>query len=143
MFTESSFPEFSAAQIKAAALAMLEVAKADGINPAEAELIREFWSPVEGELGPFDASTAESFDAKLFADGAQRLAVLDLCLACAFSDGKYGQQEKQTIASIASRLELSDADVQNRSAEVRAAFLGALAHLPDSSSVAALARNLE
>jgi tellurite resistance protein len=69
--------------------------------------------------------------------------VLDLCLACAFADGHYSQEEKQIVAQIAGRLGLDEGILSERTAEVRVAFLSSLSHLPDAQSVAALAKNLE
>ena len=71
------------------------------------------------------------------------MVVLDLCLACAVADGRYSDNEKQVISKIAAQFGFSDEALAARVAEVRAQFLGSLAHLPDPQSVAALAKDLE
>ena len=143
MNSTSEIQDFSPEQIKAACAAMLEVARADGITPSEAELIGEFWASGGSLLGKFDSRLNEVFSAELFPNAAQQTMVIDLCLACAFADGRYGDNEKQVIGRIAAQLGFSNDALGVRVAEVRAQFLGSLAHLPDPQSVAALAKDLE
>ena len=134
---------FSAEQIKSCSLAMLEVAKANGIDPAELALIRAFWNTATPPLGELEPESTTPFDATVFADQAHKHAVLEMSLACAFADGSYSDEEKDVISSIGSRLGLGAEIIEQCAANVRAAFLGGLAHLPDSHAVAALAKGLE
>ncbi|MDN3575648.1 TerB family tellurite resistance protein [Chitinimonas viridis] len=143
MFIDQTLPAFSAEQVKSSCLAMLQVARSHGLHPAESSLISGFWQQAEPALGVFDANTTEAFAAGLFASAGHKQLVLDLCLACAFADGHYSAEEKVAIAAIAAQLGLPEAVVQERTAEVRVAFLSSLAHLPDAQSVAALAKGLE
>ncbi|GAB3258891.1 TerB family tellurite resistance protein [Chitinimonas naiadis] len=143
MITDTTLPVFSSQQVKASCLAMLAVARAHGIHSAERELIEGFWTQATPGLGSFDDATAETFSPELFVEAGHKQLLLDLCLACAFADGHYSQEEKDVITGIAARLGLSGQALQERTAEVRVAFLSNLAHLPDAQSVAALAKNLE
>lgn len=142
MLNEVASVEFSIQQIKASCIAMLAVARAHGITPAELELIRAFWTQADGQLGVLDESTTAAFSPELFGEEAHKLLLLDMCLACAFADGKFSGEEKAVIAGFAAKLGVSEQALSERTAEVRASFLGALSHLPDASSVAALAKNL-
>ena len=143
MFNDPGLIAFTAEQIRSCSMAMLEVAMANGIHPAELALIREFWSTAQPTLGELRPEAATPFNASLFADAPQRQTVLELSLACAFADGSYSDEEKPVIASIAQRLGFSAEALEECTANVRAAFLGGLSHLPDSQAVAALAKDLE
>lgn len=142
MNLNSEIQPFTPEQVKAACAAMLDVARADGITPSEAALIGEFWTSGGVSLGNYDSAMNAPFQAELFADSAHKVMVVDLCLACAFADGRYGDNEKQVIGRIAMQLGLPSDALTARVAEVRAQFLGSLAHLPDPQSVAALAKDL-
>lgn len=142
MFADTTLSAFSAEQIKSACFAMLEVARAHGISAAEHALIQTFWQQAEPALGAFDAHSQERCATALFVDAGQQQLLLDLCLACAFADGHYSSEEKAVIADLAARLGLAESVLAERTAEVRSAFLGALAHLPDAASVAALGKQL-
>lgn len=144
MFTDNHLSPLSTAQIKSACLAMLEVAHAGGeLHPAELSLIRSFWESAEPALPAFDANNTEAFSPALFTEQSHKLLLLDLCVACAFADGNYSSEEKQVTASVAEQLGLSAQVLAERTADVRASFLGSLSHLPDAQSVAALAQHLE
>ena len=142
MNLNSEVQPFTPEQIQAACAAMLEVARADGIAPSETALIGEFWTSAGDSLGKFDSAMNAPFRAGLFADTAQKVMIVDLCLACAFADGRYSDNEKQVVSGITTQLGLTNEFLIGRVAEVRAQFLGSLAHLPDPQSVAALAKDL-
>lgn len=142
MLENMALVEFTPKQIEASCIAMLTVARAHGITPAELELIRAFWSQADQQLGALDESTSAVFSPSLFVGESHKLLLLDMCLACAFADGKYSDEEKTILGDIAANIGLSAQVLSKRTAEVRADFLGALSHLPDVSSVAALAKNL-
>lgn len=143
MFTDTNLDAFSPRQVKASCIAMLTVARANGIAPAELDLIRAFWSQTDGLFGELDETTTETFESETFVLNGQKQILLDMCLACAFADGKYSSEEKAVIAEIAAKLDVSAEVLAERTADVRAGFLGSLSHLPDAQSVAALAKNLE
>lgn len=143
MFADTNLEAFSPQQIKASCIAMLAVARANGVAPAELDLIRAFWNQTDRVFGELDEATSERFASEVFVQHEQKLILLDMCLACAFADGKYSTEEKAVIAEIAAELGVSQLVVAERTAEVRASFLGSLSHLPDAQSVAALAKDLE
>ncbi|WP_373973986.1 hypothetical protein NT239_10040 [Chitinibacter sp. SCUT-21] len=131
----------NAEQIRQACYAMLSVARLHGLHPAETALIAEFWSSAP-ELGTFDPAQPAPFDPSHLPAPADRELVIDLCLACAFADGNYSAEEKAQLKHLADQLAVSEEVLTQRSDNIRQAFLGSLAHLPDSASVAALSKAL-
>lgn len=142
MVTDFTAIAFTAEQIQACSMAMLQVAQADGIDPAELALIRAFWDAAIPSLGELPAS-ASTFDASLFTDPSHKHTVLELVHACAFADGQYSSYEKSIVASIGHRLGFTDSEIAECASAVRSEFLGGLSHLPDSQAVADLAKGLE
>jgi hypothetical protein len=129
-------------QIRSACLAMLSVARLQGLHDAEVALIAQFWAAAP-TLGAFDPAVTAEFDATQFTVESEKILLIDLCLACAFADGSYSPAEQKQLAKIANTLSVSPETLAERTDTVRLAFLGSLAHLPDSQSVAALSTTLE
>lgn len=140
MFPISTDVPFSSAQVHAASLMMLEVARQNGIVPAELALIQAFHT-ADG-LAALDPNTTEAWQPALFESEAHRLLALSLCLATAFADGTYSPEERAKITSLATQLGVDAATLDRVTTDVRDNFIGALAHLPDTEAVAALARQL-
>ncbi|MCW5219929.1 tellurite resistance TerB family protein [Verminephrobacter aporrectodeae] len=138
----------SPAQTTALTAAMLAVAHVDGVHPAEIQLIRQFYEGGrEGDMPAFaDVQDAHlravpllqqlSFDPE-FAE-----ALVGLCLMVGYSDGSLTDPEKDTALGLARSYGVSTAQFDEQLQIVRDSLLCSLASLPDTASVAALAKEL-
>ena len=127
--------------------AMLTVAHVDGIQPAEAALIGQFY---EGARTPDMPSTAAvlsgtpSFDARALAGCPPEVAetVVLMGLMTGHADGHLSPAEHATVQRMARELGVDDARFEALLAQVRDDLIGALSHLPDAVSVAQVVREL-
>ena len=139
----------SPAQILHVTRAMLAVATVDGIHSAEAALIGQFYessrSPdmppaptvlARSETEPFKTSELEGSSAE-FAD-----TVVLMCLMAAYADGQMTRAERAMVDEIATVLGMEPRRVEAHLAKVRDQLIGALSHLPDAGSVAAVVGEL-
>ena len=139
----------SPAQVLQITRAMLLVAGVDGIQSAEAALIGQFYEasrtadmpPVqllitESEAQPFKTTDLAGSSGE-FAD-----TLILMCLMTAYADGQLSQGERNQIQSVASALGIDSARMQAHLAQVRDELIGALSHLPDAASVAAVVGEL-
>lgn len=139
----------SAAQVVQLTRAMLSVAFVDGIAPAEAALIGQFYESSRTEDMPTTASfmadpQARIFDAAALAGSPVAFAdtVVLMCLMTAYADGHLSAAEREHIEGLAKTLGLDEARFEAHLAQVRDDLVGALSHLPDAGSVAAVVREL-
>ena len=138
----------SPAQVAQLTKAMLSVALVDGIQPAEAALIGQFYESSRSADMPATstvlADTASPFDAKAFLPSSDAFAdtVVLMCLMTAYADGSLSSAEREHIQSIATTLDVSPARFEAHLAQVRDELVGALSHLPDAASVAAVVQEL-
>jgi uncharacterized membrane protein YebE (DUF533 family) len=129
--------------------AMLSVAVVDGIQPAEAALIGQFYeSSRNADMPPTatflaDADSAR-FDASALAGSPAEFAdtVVLMCLMAAYADGQLSSAEREHIQAVATTLGLDAARFEAHLAQVRDDLVGALSHLPDAGSVAAVVHEL-
>ena len=141
--------DLSPAQVVQLTRAMLSVAFVDGIQPAEAALIGQFYESSRTEDMPTTASfmadpQARSFDATALAGSPAAFAdtVVLMCLMTAYADGHLSAAEREHIQALATTLGLDEARFEAHLAQVRDDLVGALSHLPDAGSVAAVVREL-
>ncbi|MCF8168469.1 MAG: hypothetical protein K9K38_00930 [Rhodoferax sp.] len=129
--------------------AMLSVAMVDGIHPAEAALIGQFYESSRSPDMPSTASVLASPEAKAFdaatlagspADFADTLVLM--CLMCGYADGRLSQPERDRVQALANAVGMEAARFESHLAQVRDELVGALSHLPDAGSVAAVVREL-
>ena len=139
----------SPAQLVQLTRAMLSVAQVDGIHPAEAALIGQFYESSRTEDMPTTAAfladpSAQHFDAAALAGSPAAFAdtVVLMCLMTAYADGHLSAAEREHIQALATTLELDEARFEAHLAQVRDDLVGALSHLPDAGSVAAVVREL-
>lgn len=129
--------------------AMLAVASIDGIQPAEAALIGQFYETSRSADMPTTATLLASPEARQFnvADLAGSpaefadTAVL-MCLMAAYADGQLSLAERTYVQSIATSLGVDAARFDALLAQVRDELVGALSHLPDAGSVAVVVKEL-
>ena len=129
--------------------AMLAVASIDGIQPAEAALIGQFYETSRSADMPTTATLLASPEARQFnvADLAGSpaefadTAVL-MCLMAAYADGQLSLAERTYVQSIATSLGVDAARFEALLAQVRDELVGALSHLPDAGSVAVVVKEL-
>jgi uncharacterized membrane protein YebE (DUF533 family) len=135
--------DLSPAQVDLLTRAMLSVALVDGIHPAEAALIGQFYEGARSADMPTTAAVLASAETSSFdlqslksdsADFADTL--VRMCLMTAYADGGLSPAERQHVEAMASRLGVDAARFENHLAVVRDELVGALAHLPDAASVA-------
>jgi hypothetical protein len=136
------------AQVLALTAAMLSTAHVDGVQPAELALIERFYAEA-GVVGlpPFSEAIQASEQGRTFIheaaadrDFAEQLVLM--CLMTGYADGQFSDRERVHVAGIAGEAGLSDAQVEQLHRQVKDALIGSLAHLPDSESIAALAKTL-
>ncbi len=129
--------------------AMLSVANIDGIQPAEAALIGQFYEASRNADMPTTATLMASPEASKFsaADLAGSpaefadTAVL-MCLMAAYADGHLSPAERAYVQSIATNLGVDATRFEALLAQVRDELVGALSHLPDAGSVAVVVKEL-
>lgn len=137
-------------QVTALTQAMLSVALVDGIHPAEAALIGQFYESARSADMPTTATVlahpdAHTFDPRALAGGTAEFAdtVVLMCLMAAYADGQLSPAERSHVQTIATALGLDGDRFDALLAQVRDELVGALSHLPDAGSVAVVVRELE
>lgn len=139
----------SPAQVTQLTKAMLSVATIDGIQPAEAALIGQFYETSRNSDMPATAAWMASADARLFnaadlagsnAEFADTLVLM--CLMAAYADGQLSAAERAHVWSIATTLGLDSVRIDALLAQVRDELVGALSSLPDAGSVAVVVKEL-
>lgn len=139
----------SPGQVTQLTLAMLSVAAVDGIHPAEAALIGQFYESsrtgdmpttatfmVDSESHVFDVSTLNA-SASDFVD-----TLMLMCLMTAHADGSFSATERVHMQGMAKALGVDDVRFEAHLAHVRDDLVGALSHLPDAQSVAMVSKGL-
>jgi tellurite resistance protein len=138
----------SPAQVAQLTQAMLSVALVDGIHPAEAALIGQFYESSRSADMPTTATAlamdSSAFDARslLPSDAAFADTVVLMCLMTAYADGSLSSDERSHVQAIATTLGVDAARFEAHIAQVRDELVGALSHLPDAASVAAVVQSL-
>ncbi len=139
----------STQQVTQLTKAMLAVASIDGIQPAEAALIGQFYETSRSADMPTTATLLASPEARQFnvADLAGSPAefadtTVLMCLMAAYADGQLSAAERTYVQSIATRLGVDAGRFEALLAQVRDELVGALSHLPDAGSVAVVVKEL-
>jgi tellurite resistance protein len=129
--------------------AMLSVANIDGIQPAEAALIGQFYETSRTADMPTTAALMASPEARQF-NAADLVgspvefadtAVL-MCLMAAYADGHLSPAERTYVQAMATSLGVASTRFEALLAQVRDELVGALSHLPDAGSVAVVVKEL-
>ncbi len=135
----------SPAQVLQLTRAMLSVARVDGIQPAEAALIGQFYETSRSADMPTTATflastTAQAFDVSELAGSTDSFAdtVVLMCLMTAYADGNLSAGELTHVQTMATILGLDATRFDAHLARVRDDLVAALSHLPDAGSVAAV-----
>ena len=139
----------SPAQVTLLTQAMLSVALVDGIHPAEAALIGQFYESSRSADMPSTSAVmaspeVQAFDIAALKGSSAEFAdtVVLMCLMTAYADGSLSAAERSHVQAIASTLGLDAADFEAHLAQVRDELVGALSHLPDAGSVAVVVKEL-
>jgi uncharacterized tellurite resistance protein B-like protein len=137
----------SATQVIQLTQAMLSVALVDGMHPAEAALIGQFYESSRSADMPTTSamlSGTHTFDAQAMAGCPADVAdtVVLMCLMCGYADGHLSAEERTLVQSYATALGVDDARFEALLGQVRDELIGALSHLPDAESVANVVREL-
>lgn len=137
----------SATQVIQLTQAVLSVALVDGIHPAEAALIGQFYERSRTDDMPTTAamlSGSHAFDAKSMAGCSSEMADTMILMShmTGYADGRLSANECALIKSIASELKVDTARFEVLLGQVRDEMIGALSHLPDSESVAKVVHDL-
>ena len=141
--------DLSPLQVTQLTKAMLSVANVDGIQPAEAALIGQFYETSRSADMPTTAALMASPEARQFSAADlvgspsefADTAVL-MCLMAAYADGQLSLAERTYVQSIATSLGVDAARFEALLAQVRDELVGALSHLPDAGSVAVVVKEL-
>ncbi len=141
--------DLSPAQVTQLTQAMLSVALVDGIHPAEAALIGQFYESSRSADMPTTASVlarpdAQTFNAAALAASTPEFAdtVVLMCLMAAYADGNLSAAERSHVQAIATTLGVDASRFDALLAQVRDELVGAISHLPDAGSVAAVVKEL-
>lgn len=139
----------SPAQVTQLTQAMLSVALVDGIHPAEAALIGQFYESSRSADMPTTSSVmaspeARPFDAADLAGSPDSFAdtVVLMCLMAGYADGQLSAAERDHVQAIATALGVDAERFKAHLARVRDELVGAISHLPDAGSVAAVVKEL-
>ena len=137
----------SATQVIQLTRAMMSVARVDGMQPAEAALIGQFYeSSRQTDMPTTTAmlSGTHDFDATALAGCTPDVAdtVVLMCLMTGHADGRLSAEERTLVQSYAAALEVDDARFEALLGQVRDELIGAISHLPDAESVANVVREL-
>lgn len=137
------------AQVTLLTQAMLSVALVDGIHPAEAALIGQFYETSRSADMPTTSAMMASPEAQAFNIAALKGSpaefadtVVLMCLMTAYADGQLSAAERSHVQAIATTLGLDDAHFEAHLAQVRDELVGAISHLPDAGSVAVVVKEL-
>ena len=139
----------SPAQVTQLTQAMLSVALVDGIHPAEAALIGQFYESSRSADMPSTSSVmaspeAQPFDAAALAGSPAAFVdtVVLMCLMTGYADGQLSPAELNHIHAMAATLGVDAQRFDAHLANVRDELVGALSHLPDAGSVAVVVKQL-
>jgi len=137
------------AQVTQLTRAMLSVALVDGIHPAEAALIGQFYESSRSSDMPTTSAVmaspdAQSFDLAPLAGSPAAFAdtLVLMCLMTAYADGQLSLAEKNHVHAMAVQLGVDQQRFDAHLAHVRDELVGALSHLPDAGSVAEVVKEL-
>ena len=139
----------SPTQVTQLTRAMLSVALVDGIHPAEAALIGQFYETSRSADMPSTATVlarpdAHAFDAGALVGSTPEFAdtVVLMCLMAAYADGSLSPAERNHVQTLATALGVNGERFDVLLGQVRDELVGAISHLPDAGSVAAVVREL-
>lgn len=137
----------SATQVIQLTQAMLSVALVDGMHPAEAALIGQFYESSRSADMPTTSamlSGTHAFDSQAMAGCPADVAdtVVLMCLMTGHADGRLSDGERALVQSFATALNVDAARFDALLGQVRDELIGALSHLPDAGSVANVVREL-
>lgn len=141
------------AQTLAMTSCMLAISHVDGVQPAETALIGKFYEGGRvGDMPAFETlhgSHAEA--AKLLEELVQKRsedgvefgdALVTLCLMTGYADGTLTDAERAQVQAFGQMAGVTPERFEAQLQMVRDSLLGSLSGLPDSASVAALAKEL-
>jgi tellurite resistance protein len=123
---------------------MLSTAQVDGIRPEETALIRKFYDESRTEdmpsFGDIKSSEAEIKSSLQVIKGDAGFAeqLILMCVMTGYADGKLTAAESKHVSAMAEQLGLTSAQLDALVMQVKDTLMGALSHLPDPESVAAL-----
>ncbi|HEX5359556.1 MAG TPA: hypothetical protein VFW49_00415 [Fluviicoccus sp.] len=140
----------SDSEVSLATRAMLYVSRVDGDSPQSLALIRQFFeSGIETQGLPLFDDLRESLgdgvvmDAARFCSTGNRELILKNCLLTAYADGCCSVAEWRVLQQLADDLDIPASRLAQLDAEVRERLLQGLSGLPDTVSVAQVARGLQ
>jgi hypothetical protein len=139
----------SPTQVTLLTQAMLSVALVDGIHPAEAALIGQFFESTRSADMPTTSAVmaspeTQAFDIASLAGSTAEFAetVVLMCLMTAYADGTLSAAERDHVQTIAATLGVDASHFDAHLAQVRDELVGAISHLPDAGSVAVVVKEL-
>jgi len=150
MFPRMTELPLTPAQFVAATRLMLHVAHVDGAGTAEeVALIREFYDACRDASAQFPAfdtieagQGADTVSVRDFPDPGHRDMIIALCLMVAYADGELSAAERAAVSKVAGNLDLAADRVEHILAQIKDSMLAQLARLPDSGSIAVVAKEL-
>jgi tellurite resistance protein len=128
---------------------MVSVAMVDGITPAEAVLIREFYENARTEDMPavdvlMERHATNPFNVSELTGSSREFAdtLVLMGLMTAYADGHLSTEERERVTAIAKATGMNDELLSKHLSRVHDDLIGALSHLPDSGSVANVLKSL-
>jgi tellurite resistance protein len=135
-------------QAEVIARGLYAVARAEGgVKPAEASLIKSFYSEVSGggNLSGLASAPEPSPEALATAlgDGPVALLFLKTCLLLSYADGEYHPKERAAVDGFAKALGVSAGQMGELEHSVKEYLLASLAHLDNVEATALVAKKLK
>jgi uncharacterized tellurite resistance protein B-like protein len=127
---------------------MLSIAYVDGIRQEEIALIQKFYDesrttdmPSFGDIKSSESEIKSALQMiKGDADFSEQLILM--CVMTGYADGKLTAAELTHVGAMAEQLGLSSTQLEGLVTQVKDTLMGALSHLPDPESVAALRQTM-
>jgi tellurite resistance protein len=143
MATESNIP-LPKQHLLAIVVCMVSTAQVDGIRPEETALIRKFYDESRtADMPSFDDIKSSEVEIKsalqmVQGDAGFSEQLILMCVMTGYADGKLTAAELKHVSAMAEQLGLSSGHLDALLTQVKDTLMGALSHLPDPESVAAL-----
>jgi uncharacterized membrane protein YebE (DUF533 family) len=149
MATHDTSEALTPDQMKALLACVVSTAHVDGIHSQEIQLIEQFCgenqyqAPLKDLISKAgDIGLAKAALAAIQADQAFVEQVLLMSVMTAYADGHISDAELAHVNALGASVNVPASKMAELRIQVRDTLLGSLSHLPDSESVAALAKSM-
>ncbi|HEY0659960.1 MAG TPA: TerB family tellurite resistance protein [Lysobacter sp.] len=142
--------DLSPQQARTIAHGLHELARTDGVHPAETMLVQEFFAAAQGEFGTAGDTSmlaATSFDvaqaAQVLDTPELKAVFLQSCVLLAYADGRYSAAERAKVAEFAQALGVPEAERADIEETVSDHLLQQIARIENVEALGEVARELK